>query len=234
MVGDVAYRERASRVPGVVVWQKDACPWPSTGRILPDGCMDLIWDGCRLVVAGPDTRARWHTAGINAAYVGLRFALGLGPLLLGTPADELRDVTAELEALWPGREGRILGEQVAAAPEAALESWLVSRLDRPKQTPLGSAIFQLAASSKPVSEMAERLGVGVRQLHRLCLPLFGYGPQHLARVLRLGRALDAARSGLPLVDVAVYAGFADQAHLSREVRDLVGTTLTRLLAESDA
>jgi transcriptional regulator GlxA family with amidase domain len=48
----------------------------------------------------------------------------------------------------------------------------------------------------------------------------------------LGRALAAARTGLPLVEVAVIAGFADQAHLSREVRDLADTTPTRLLAES--
>jgi AraC-like DNA-binding protein len=90
----------------------------------------------------------------------------------------------------------------------------------------------MATTATPVAEMADRLGMGVRQLHRRCQPLFGYGPQHLRRVLRLGRALDAARRGEPLAEVAVTAGFADQAHLSRQVRDLTGTTRTTLLGES--
>ncbi|MBO0748752.1 MAG: hypothetical protein J2O47_10390, partial [Acidimicrobiaceae bacterium] len=92
----MAYRERASTVPGVTVWQRDARPSTFTGRILPDGCMDLIWDGSRLVVAGPDTRARWHTMEPNVGYVGLRFSRGLGPALLAIRADELLDATADL------------------------------------------------------------------------------------------------------------------------------------------
>jgi transcriptional regulator GlxA family with amidase domain len=79
--------------------------------------------------------------------------------------------------------------------------------------------------------MADWLGLGVRQFHRRCLPLFGYGPQHLTRVLRLGRAVTAASSGMPFAQAAATAGFADQAHLSRDVRDLVGTTPTRLVDE---
>lgn len=73
--------------------------------------------------------------------------------------------------------------------------------------------------------MADRLGLSQRQLHRRCLPLLGYGPRHLSRVLRLQRALAAPGS---LAEVAHACGYADQAHLSREVRDLTGTTPTAL------
>ena len=58
----------------------------------------------------------------------------------------------------------------------------------------------------------------------------GGGPRHLGRVLRLGRALERARAGVPLALVAATTGYADQAHLSRECRDLAGTSPTRLLA----
>ena len=196
--------------------------------------MDLIWDGSRLFVAGPDARARWHTTEPNVAYVGLRFSMGLGPSLLGLPADELRDATPDLESLWPSREARVLAEEVAVAPEAGLEAWLGVRSARAEVPRIGSVVFELASIGTPVAAMADGLGVGVRQLHRRCLHLFGYGPQHLVRVLRLGRALHAARTGLPLVEVAVTTGYADQAHLSREVRDLAGTTPSRLLGESGA
>jgi AraC-like DNA-binding protein len=76
-------------------------------------------------------------------------------------------------------------------------------------------------------------GLSARHLHRRCLPVFGYGPRLLGRVLRLGRALDQARTGAPLAQVAVGCGYVDQAHLSREVRALAGTTPTGLLRELD-
>jgi AraC-like DNA-binding protein len=228
----VTYHERPSVVPGVVVWQRGARPGPSLARILPDGCMDLIWDGDRLFVAGPDTRARWHPSAPGTSYVGLRFTRGLGPGLLGVPAHKLRDATPPLRDLWPDADARALHEQVAGQPAAALEQWLERRAESWERPSLGPAVFDLAAGGLPVVAMAERLGYGPRQLHRRCLPLFGYGPQHLARVLRLSRALAAARAGEPLGRVAATAGFADQAHLTREVRDLAGTTPVRLLSES--
>ncbi|MGW5695942.1 helix-turn-helix domain-containing protein, partial [Streptomyces asiaticus] len=68
-----------------------------------------------------------------------------------------------------------------------------------------------------------------RQLHRRSLAAFGYGPKTLGRVLRLNRALDLARTGLPFAEVAATAGYADQAHLARDVRALAGVPLGRLL-----
>ncbi|OMI40139.1 AraC family transcription regulator [Streptomyces sparsogenes DSM 40356] len=67
-------------------------------------------------------------------------------------------------------------------------------------------------------------------MHRRSLAAFGYGPKTLARVLRLNRALDAARAGTAFAEVAALAGYADQAHLAREVKALTGVPLGRLLA----
>lgn len=193
--------------------------------------MDLIWDGTRLFVAGPDTRARWHTSPPGTTHVGLRFSRGLGPALLDAPADQLKDLSPDLTGLWPHVHARVLAERVAEDPAAALERWLATRAaDRPVG-PLGPAVFDLAARGAPGEEMARRVGFSPRQLHRRCLPLFGYGPQHLRRVLRLGRAISLGRNGVPLARVATDCGFADQAHLSREVRDLAGASPTLLLDE---
>ena len=91
------------------------------------------------------------------------------------------------------------------------------------------------ASSPPwrrgadVAGLADALGTTTRTLHRRCLPVFGYGPQHLGRILRLQRALARARAGTPWAEVAAAEGFADQPHLAREVRTLADTTPTELL-----
>ncbi|MDF3148621.1 helix-turn-helix domain-containing protein, partial [Streptomyces sp. T21Q-yed] len=76
---------------------------------------------------------------------------------------------------------------------------------------------------------ADELGLGSRQLHRRCLTAFGYGPKTLARILRLQRALALARGGVTFADTAVRAGFADQAHLARDVKELAGRPLGELL-----
>ena len=69
------------------------------------------------------------------------------------------------------------------------------------------------------------MGLNERRLHRRCLAAFGYGPKTLARILRMNRAVDLARAGTPFATVAVAAGYADQAHLARDVRALAGVPL---------
>jgi AraC-like DNA-binding protein len=229
----VTYWERGLAVPGAVLWERDVGPASGPTRILPDGCLDLLWDGRRLAVAGPDTAARWHASPPGTHYAALRFSGGTGPALLRVPADELLDGMAYLDELWPAAESRTLTEQVAADPVAALTDWAVRRTAALGPVdPLGPRVLSMAADGTPVAEMAGRLGLGARQLHRRCLPLFGYGPRHLSRVMRLNRALESALAGTPLAAVAARCGYADQAHLSREVRALVGTTPGGLLRES--
>lgn len=80
-----------------------------------------------------------------------------------------------------------------------------------------------------VDPLALELGVSRRQLHRRCLASFGYGPKLLARILRMNDALALARGGVAFVDVAARSGYADQAHLSNDVRELAGVTLRQLV-----
>jgi AraC-like DNA-binding protein len=227
----VRYQERATPVVGAVLWQRTLDSAPAGTPIMPDGCLDLLWDGNRLFVAGPDTAARWHRSPAGTTYVALRFSGGLGPSLLGVPADELRDRTPNLEELWSARQARVLAEQVEADPAAVLEAWVVKSAARCDQDPLGPRVLAMAKAGTPMALMAERLGLSPRQLHRRCLPAFGYGPRRLARVMRFQRALEEIRCGVPLAQVAAACGYADQAHLSREVRVLAGTTPTGLLGE---
>jgi len=225
----VTYRERPSAVPGVTLWQRQVGPGPCTTRIMPDGCLDLLWDGRRLLIAGPDTRAREHAFPAGAEYAALRFSGGTGPALLGIPADALRDQTIDVEDLLPPGEARLLIERVAASPVAALERWSQARAAAHPVDPLGPRVLAMATARVPVSDMADRLGLSTRQLHRRCLSSFGYGPRRLTRVLRLSRLCDERGSGVPLAQLAHAIGYTDQAHLSREVRELAGTTPARLV-----
>jgi AraC-like DNA-binding protein len=224
----VSYRERPSGLPGVVLWQRTAA---GPSRILPDGCLDLIWDGRHLIVAGPDTAARRTDAAPGTDFVGLRFHYGIGPALLGVAASDVLDQSPRLDAVWSSGSARRLAERVAEDPVAALTGWLAQRVRDRDVDPIGVRVHSMASRGVPVGQMAERLGLSERQLHRRCRPVFGYGPRRLGRILRLNRAVDAARAGVPLAQVAAECGYADQAHLSRDLLALGGASPTALLRE---
>ncbi|EIV96021.1 helix-turn-helix domain-containing protein [Frankia sp. QA3] len=202
-------------------------------RILPDGCIDIIWssDG-RLIVAGPDTVAKLACWAPGVRHLGLRFAPGRGPARLGVPAAELRDRRPELADLWGAGPARRLAERLADAgdPALVLEASVAARPHHPGLgDPLVPAIIAGIRAGSPVADVARGAALSERQLLRRCRQTFGYGPKTLARILRLQEALRSARTGRRLAAVAADAGYADQAHLAREVRALTGVALTSLL-----
>ncbi|MEU2894513.1 helix-turn-helix domain-containing protein [Streptomyces sp. NPDC001273] len=224
------YRERASRLTGAVVWTNSPSG-SGEGRVLPDGCMDLLWKEGRLLVAGPDTRAH-VTGGPPVTWTGIRFPPGTAPALLGVPAHELRDRRVDLADLWPAADVRRLTDRVGAAddPVRGLED-LALRLaaETAPPDPLLGRLVAALAEGRPVAATADELGVGARQLHRRSLTAFGYGPKTLARILRLRRALALALAGVPFAETAIRSGYADQPHLARDVRSLTGLSLSGLL-----
>jgi AraC-like DNA-binding protein len=224
------YQERPSRLPGSVVWRRLATP--GDVRILPDGSMDLIWtsDG-DLLVAGPDTRSHTFSGRPGVTLVGVRFAPGVGPSVIGVPAHEVRDQRLPLDAIWNPADVRRLAEQIAAAsrPGEAIEQVAAARLDDAGPHAATTAeIVRLIRSGRRIAEVADAVGLSERHLRRRSLDLFGYGPKTLGRILRLGRAVDLARAGWAFADLADESGYADQAHLARDVRSLAGVSLTAL------
>jgi AraC-like DNA-binding protein len=243
------YREHA---PAAALGRHVVCVWtqrigagdrPMVHRIVPDGCIDIVWLDRFLHVAGPDTGPVLAPIPPGSLVVGVRFRPGLAPTMLGLPATELLDGRVGLEHLWGGASGRLAEQLDAAAdPRAAmtvLERELLRRL--PDAAPVArlaeGVVAELGAGprSPVVSGLATTLGSSERQLHRRCLDAFGYGPKMLDRVLRFQRFLAMARRAAPageagLARLAADAGYADQAHLTRECRTLSGLPPRQLLS----
>ncbi|WP_067568782.1 helix-turn-helix domain-containing protein [Nocardia acidivorans] len=201
--------------------------------VLPDGCMDLLWINGKLSVAGPDTHAYHPPADLPARIAGIRFPPGAAPALLGVPADELRDGRPDLADLWsvPDTRNALRLVESASSPTAGLEAIAHRRAadTDPVDPILTRIVTELQSGTTTVGALAAGLGLGPRRLHRLSLTAFGYGPKTLARILRMQRALALARTGVPPAEVAARTGYADQPHLSREIRDFAGVPLSELL-----
>jgi AraC-like DNA-binding protein len=208
-------------------------------RVLPDACVDLIWrSGHGAFVAGPDTGAKLSEAAPGSVSVGVRLAPGAGGPALGLPLDELRDRRVAIEELWPRLAERL---DPALSPHAALErlgalgACLVAA--RPPDAAVREAARRLDHPRASVKALAGDLGLSERQLRRRCQAAVGYGPKVLHRVRRFRRfveAVDAGGSQPDLARIALEAGYADQAHLTRECTQLAGLAPAALARDRGA
>lgn len=212
-----------------------ACFWvsvtpgagPSVTPVLPDGCSDLIWQSGRgAFVAGPDTGPAPAELAAGTVLVGARFRPGAGGPALGLPLAELRDQRIDLSDCVPR-----LASQLPAdlTPERALPKVTVVAgqlvLARPPDDLVLRATQLLAADRSTVAELSPILAISERQLRRRFDETAGYGPKTMQRVLRFRRVIrhmTAAQGCVDLASLALRAGYADQAHLTRETTRLAG------------
>jgi AraC-like DNA-binding protein len=166
----------------------------------------------------------------GARLVGVRLRPGAAGAVLGLPADELRDVSPDAgDVLGRDAVDRLLWRLSAGAEPHRL---LLSALEPAGAGPdplVQAAIAALDHPASRVATVAAELGVSARQLQRRVTAAVGYGPKTLARVLRF-RRLQALPEG-PLVERALDAGYADQAHMTAEVTRLAGLPPVRFLKD---
>lgn len=239
------YREYA---PPAALSRHLVCLWAArTGEaarqhVLPDACVDVLWIGEDAPeVAGPATAPVIATVPAGTLVVGARFRPGCAASALGVAAVELqdrhlplRDVCAALAraASTAVADGETLEERVETA-SALLSKHLV---DAPAPDAMGrDAVRWMAAHPQGrVHELGRALYVSPRQLQRRVQEAVGYTPKTLHRILRFQRLLALAGTGAApsLSALALRAGYADQAHMTREARELGGRPASELLAAS--
>ena len=173
-------------------------------------------------------------------FLGLRFWPHAGAATLGLSAEELvgRNVPlAELGPEWAARAERLesiaLGEGEAVAGELMrLLAEMVGDPPPDLDEAAGTAVARLVESGGRASgeELAAEAGLSERQLQRRFRRATGLSPKRFARIRRFREAAASLLGEAPpeWAAVADAAGYADQAHLCREFRQLVGLSPERL------
>jgi AraC-like DNA-binding protein len=226
----LSYRELApdARLQGYV-----ACYWvrevtaaiDASQVVLPDGCIDFLFEAStgKLEVIGTMTRAIRVEGRGPERFVGVRFKPGGAVPFLRDRADLVTDRSEELREaeLVEQLGGRSIEDQVQL-----LEAFLLARL--PQAKPVDRRIAFAAARlveypAQRVEVLARDLALSRQFLRRLFLEHTGVTPKVFARIARMRRALELIETE-PLAEAALEAGYADQAHLTKELKDLVGMT----------
>jgi AraC-like DNA-binding protein len=204
-----------------------ACCWEQrvdTGRVqrvLPDGHADVLLYGSGAVelvgiydhVALPVLPGGTEIRGIRLRPEAIASAFRL-------EASELRNVTVPAEDVIGARGARRLRD------DHAVDAWIRS-ITPDRRTAAAIKLLQ----SVSVEGAATKLGISPRQLQRAIVGNVGLPPKALQRVMRMQRFLHLARRRGELAAAAADAGYADQSHMTREVRALSGLTPARLLAD---
>ncbi|KRA53876.1 hypothetical protein ASD77_04335 [Pseudoxanthomonas sp. Root65] len=201
--------------------------------VLPDACVDLLWDGERLSIAGPDTHAQYADIAAGRRVQGLRFAPTIAARWLGVPLRALADQRVPLRDLGDRRLATLADRM--AERDADAMGWLSERIlaDTPSRPDAMQSVHARLARAHPdtVAQLARDLGLTERTLLRRCDDAFGYGPKVLARILRLQRFLALQDRHTTLTDAALDAGYYDAAQLAGDARRLTGLSPTQLLAQ---
>jgi AraC-like DNA-binding protein len=170
--------------------------------------------------------------------VGARLAPSALHRLLPIAQHDLIGQVIDATSIWNDWTRRTV-EQVANAPtadaqlaifERALEGLLVTRrnvstVDAVIQR--GVWRFEASGGLMSINTLARNAGVSRRQFERYFRAHVGMSPHMFGRIVRFQRAFRGLGHE-PAAAIAARCGFADQAHLAREVRRFAGQTPTAL------
>lgn len=221
------------RLPhGAALWRSRGS---AGGTAIPaDGCVDLILRDGRVFVAGPSTR--WISAGGDGTgdSFGFRLPPGRASHLLRLDLDEIADRLVPLEDLAVGTHSDRLREAMepfahGAHSTAVLSSFAARATESSRWS---DAVHRSALDAVPARQAAVKWATSERSFRRRMLSTFGYGYATLVRLERSRHAQALLLRGARLAAAAADAGFADQSHLSREFRRLVGVSPAQFAASS--
>ena len=114
---------------------------------------------------------------------------------------------------------------------ATVEAFLIRRA-RPERDSLASHAASCLRRNPtlPMKQVASMLNVSTRQLSRSFNATFGMPPKQFARLARIEKIVAERRKGLSWAEIACACDLADQSHLAREFRGIIGEGPTEFFA----
>jgi AraC-like DNA-binding protein len=176
----------------------------------------------RTVVVGARSRAADIDVSERVLTIGMRLRPGVLPILTNASAREFADRSVSMDDAFPTRALNDL-ELGADAPAPWILHELIRLTRRLCHQRVVSTPLSKAVAATTVAELARQLQTPTRSLRERAYREVGLSPKRMLRVLRLHDALHAGRRHhVPWSEIAYAAGYADQAHFTREVRALLG------------
>jgi AraC-like DNA-binding protein len=222
-------------------WFLEGAATGAADAIIPDGRIELIFHysgafwrhtdaGLSLrqpeaLLVGQMTGPVILTPEGQAGVAAIRLRSAAARTLLGFSLRDVAGQFVDLAGILPSTAA--LGQRLSEAADdrtrvAALEQWLADNACPSPRADVEAAVQAILDSSgrTSIDALAAYTGLGVRRLERQFQDDVGLTPKTFARIVRLQAALRLVRAGRPLSDVALESGYYDQAHMTRDFRQL--------------
>jgi AraC-like DNA-binding protein len=198
------------------------------GGTLPSAVLSGIRDSSRLIHYEDDT-----------ANLIVNFKPGAAAAFFHEPLHELFGQWLPAHWLKNGAGLSLLSEQLAETPGkkaqlALVEKVLLRKLLQPTPDLLVNAAIQSIGSAHGnlrIAALAKELYISRDALEKRFRGSVGTSPKHFSSILRLRNAISNHASGKSLTDVALTAGYYDQAHFIRDFRAFTGQSPKRFFNE---
>ena len=210
------YEEKASRNPFVDVVWRTIDQTDGTYLASADACWDLICttsaNGSRVLLSGPSSRPTVVPYRAGNRNVGVRFTPGT--YFTHVEPHAMCDRTVPLP--MPEPTTFELGGEWWPMPAYENVDELIDALEH-RGLLAHDDVIDAALHGEPT-------GVSPRSVQRHFTRITGLSPQNVRRITRAREAAARLRSGEAIAEVAYQLGYADQSHLTRDVKRLTGYT----------
>ena len=247
---------RPARLAGLVdhLWNSTGIIPERRERVLPTGTFELVLAfGDRHRLVGPDGLSVLPVAsfgGLRASPFVLdhpdrcdTLGIVLRPAgayaLLGRPLSEVSGLMLDGRDVV-GKDVDELVERCAASPDpgdrfALVGRWLMERFARARVPDRAvawmAAEIERSGGERRVGALQKETGLSKARVIERFREQIGTRPKLYARLVRFRRVLDRLQAGdVALTDIALEAGYYDQAHMNAEFREFAGMSPTAFLA----
>ena len=218
-----------------------ACFWHArvgqeTHHILPDGCQDWIFhydSSMSASLIGTMTHAQKIQCVEPSLFFGIRFKPGALSLFTSMPMNHITDQSL---ALYDAFAISSATQQALAVENLTLHQFasIMTQALRQQLATADRVRLELIQHLRHTREgqiqhMAHSLHISRRQLQRLFQNHFGYSPRFYAKVMRFNQLVNRLHPAKSLIETALEHGYYDQAHMSREIKQLSGVTPSQLI-----
>ncbi|WP_458122093.1 DUF6597 domain-containing transcriptional factor [Paenibacillus sp. Z6-24] len=251
--------------PAIPLRQVIACYWSSYAapcaaslehRVIPDGCIDIIFDLMAEQVMGSAfisrLMCRYEIMPIDQPMhcFGVRMYAGEAMRILGLPAGSLYGCKVTLQNLY-GSAADSITEQIICAENmtariSLLDHWLCRKLEQQVTVPasLFTTALQYIHSERgniTLPGLADELHYSERTIRRLFQQQLGISPKEISGIIRFQSLLYSwqRQSAFPLSmsryrfsDLAAAHGYYDQSHLNRAFKQYYGLAPGQVIQSS--
>jgi AraC-like DNA-binding protein len=181
-----------------------------------DACWDMIFirsgDEERVLLSGPSSKITPVPYKAGNRNFGIRFVRG--SFLTYVPASTMVDTTIALPT--PVRGSFVLAGEEWAVPSYETADEFIGELERRELLSDDPVVMAALRGDDPMTS--------TRSVQRHISHVTGLAANRIRQIVRTRKAAEMLQRGEAILDVAHELGYADQAHLTRDLKRLTGYT----------